>query len=606
MLNFGNKEFRNLQEQVFENMKDIEKIQDVKIIGVDVTNIVETVAEMEAIENPHAGDVTAVGTSSPFTLYVYYDSEWVSLGEFPRQGPIGPTGPQGPKGDKGDQGAQGPQGEVGPRGYSGAQGPAGEPGPRGLRGPTGPQGEPGIPGERITITLDTQQGPTGVFLGSIMTPDEQYWNIHDVEANPTTPTGTTPTELEGLKLDGEYYTLPTGPTGMAMLADGTSSAPQVWSGYNRVYNDVYLYGPGTQPNLFIGGNSYSAAVTTGSTIKLDTGGLRVKGSIYDYKTGITTPYSREYLANGINYRLNDYSTEYSLSFPAKSGTIAVTSDIPTIPVTDVEVNGVSSVTGTIAEITVPVIEANPTTPTGVTPSALTGLKLDSNYYEIQSGPTACVESLGGATGAITLGSGLSVTGTQLEVALPPEVVANPTTPTGVTPTALTGLQVGTDYYGINGGIEFVTTSSTDANIQAILDAGKLPVLNASNGRFLPLTRRTSANNFFGSTGEYIYQASMSRSNNAWSSITDNNYNRAVKVNGTNIGSNNLSATTLNLVNGNGITITNSSGDVTIASTTTYQTTEPTAAATDGGVHIVYLSAEPTTKYSGYIYMIAEA
>lgn len=39
---------------------------------------------------------------------------------------------------------------------------------------------------------------------------------------------------------------------------------------------------------------------------------------------------------------------------------------------------------------------------------------------------------------------------------------------------------------------------------------------------------------------------------------------------------------------------------------TYQTTAPTAAATDGGVHIVYLSAEPTTKYAGYIYMIAES
>ena len=71
MLNFGNKEFRNLQEQVLENMNNIEKIQDVKIIGVDVTNIVDTVEEMEAIENPQAGDVTAVGTSAPFTLYVY-------------------------------------------------------------------------------------------------------------------------------------------------------------------------------------------------------------------------------------------------------------------------------------------------------------------------------------------------------------------------------------------------------------------------------------------------------------------------------------------------------------------------------------------------------
>lgn len=42
-----------------------------------------------------------------------------------------------------------------------------------------------------------------------------------------------------------------------------------------------------------------------------------------------------------------------------------------------------------------------------------------------------------------------------------------------------------------------------------------------------------------------------------------------------------------------------------ATACTYQTTEPIAAATDGGVHIVYLSAEPTTKYAGYIYMIAE-
>lgn len=38
---------------------------------------------------------------------------------------------------------------------------------------------------------------------------------------------------------------------------------------------------------------------------------------------------------------------------------------------------------------------------------------------------------------------------------------------------------------------------------------------------------------------------------------------------------------------------------------TYQTTAPTAAISDGGIHIVYLSAEPSTKYAGYIYMIAE-
>lgn len=53
-------------------------------------------------------------------------------------------------------------------------------------------------------------------------------------------------------------------------------------------------------------------------------------------------------------------------------------------------------------------------------------------------------------------------------------------------------------------------------------------------------------------------------------------------------------------------ITTALGFTPLANTAcTYQTTEPIAAATDGGVHIVYLSSEPTTKYAGYIYMIAE-
>ena len=39
---------------------------------------------------------------------------------------------------------------------------------------------------------------------------------------------------------------------------------------------------------------------------------------------------------------------------------------------------------------------------------------------------------------------------------------------------------------------------------------------------------------------------------------------------------------------------------------TYQTTAPTAAITDGGVHVVVLDSEPTTKYDGYIYFIDDA
>ena len=47
-------------------------------------------------------------------------------------------------------------------------------------------------------------------------------------------------------------------------------------------------------------------------------------------------------------------------------------------------------------------------------------------------------------------------------------------------------------------------------------------------------------------------------------------------------------------------------DVTaVDSKNTFQTTAPTEAITDGGIHIVYLSSEPATKYDGYIYLIAE-
>lgn len=161
MLNFGNKEFRNLQEQVLENMKNIEKIEDVKIIGVDVNYIVDTVADMEAIEDPEADNVCAVGTSAPFTLYVYYEDEWVSLGEFPRQGPQGLQGEQGIQGPIGPQGPMGPQGPQGPRGFTGAAGPQGVPGAKGDKGDTGPQGATGAQGPQGIQGPQGEQGPAG-------------------------------------------------------------------------------------------------------------------------------------------------------------------------------------------------------------------------------------------------------------------------------------------------------------------------------------------------------------------------------------------------------------------------------------------------------------
>ena len=271
MLNFGNKEFRNLQEQVLENMKDVKELKDLALVGINVKYIVEDNEALAEIEDMEAGDMAAVGVAAPFHLYVYYGEEWVSFGVFPMEGPMGPTGPRGEVGARGPRGLTGNIGPRGPQGPQGLPGPQGNKGEKGDMGPTGPEGqgiaatievgttttgEPGseasvtnsgtaehavfnftIPqgptgthgpvgptGPTINLTFDEEQGPSGagVFLGSIKTPDDDYWNFHEIEANAIGPTGVTPSELSTLKLDGEYYVItgsgggsigPTGPQG---------------------------------------------------------------------------------------------------------------------------------------------------------------------------------------------------------------------------------------------------------------------------------------------------------------------------------------------------------------------------------------------------------
>lgn len=130
MLKFGNKEFRNLQEQVFKNMKDISEINEgtkvldefgIKVVGeVDTLADLPTVAEYKAAHEDWAyGDAFAVGTEAPYTLYILTrandtleQDHWFDIGEFPMPGPQGETGPQG------EQGPQGPQGNTGSAGAS--------------------------------------------------------------------------------------------------------------------------------------------------------------------------------------------------------------------------------------------------------------------------------------------------------------------------------------------------------------------------------------------------------------------------------------------------------------------------------------------------------
>ena len=125
MLKFGNKEFRNLQEQVLENMKDIVTLKEgtavldefgIKVVGeVDSLADLPTVAEYkEAHEDWAYGDAFAVGTEAPYALYILTrendsveEDHWFDIGEFPMPGPQGPQGIQGPAGPQGQQGNTG-------------------------------------------------------------------------------------------------------------------------------------------------------------------------------------------------------------------------------------------------------------------------------------------------------------------------------------------------------------------------------------------------------------------------------------------------------------------------------------------------------------------
>ena len=193
MLKYGNRELRNLEDQVEKNAQDIEDFkngnQTIAEFGITVVGILATAAELPA-QGENFGDAYLIGTSTPYDMRVWTrdvannTAKWVNLGAFPLQGPKGDKGDigsviradagaplnnptslydfyldtisgywytpylnetgygwlkaftlKGGKGDRGEQGKQGVQGLTGPQGKTGPIGPTG---PQGQKGDVGP------------------------------------------------------------------------------------------------------------------------------------------------------------------------------------------------------------------------------------------------------------------------------------------------------------------------------------------------------------------------------------------------------------------------------------------------------------------------------------
>lgn len=111
MLTIGDKEYRNLEEQVRQNQKDIKYIlEEEGVLNEFGIKVVGQVNSQTALPDPDSyegeyGDAYAVGAATPYELYIYTRKfsghtgpQWFNIGTFPLAGPKGDQGIQGPIG----------------------------------------------------------------------------------------------------------------------------------------------------------------------------------------------------------------------------------------------------------------------------------------------------------------------------------------------------------------------------------------------------------------------------------------------------------------------------------------------------------------------------
>lgn len=192
MLKYGNRELRNLEEQVEKNAQDIEDFknanQTIAEFGIYVVGILASVDDLPA-QGENFGDAYLIGSQPPYDMHVWTrdvahnTAKWVDLGAFPLKGDKGDKGDIGSvirvdtgeplnnptslydfyldkisgywytpylnetgygwlksftlKGEKGDRGLQGKQGVQGIPGVQGKTGAIGAKGDKGDKGDTG-------------------------------------------------------------------------------------------------------------------------------------------------------------------------------------------------------------------------------------------------------------------------------------------------------------------------------------------------------------------------------------------------------------------------------------------------------------------------------------
>ena len=197
--------FRNIQEQVEKNKRDIAAWTDIQFtlnnFGITVLGRVDAEADIPEATYEY-GDAYLVGEEDPYDIYIFTrdgaDGEFINMGPLTVVGPEGPIGPQGPAATitigsvtTGEPGTSVIVTNSGtsdnavlnftiPKGATGATGSQGEQGIQGIQGEQGIQGDPGESFMIIGTITNTSQLPDP------STTQRNYAYVYD-DGDATTP-----------------------------------------------------------------------------------------------------------------------------------------------------------------------------------------------------------------------------------------------------------------------------------------------------------------------------------------------------------------------------------------------------------------------------------
>ena len=229
MIKIGDKEFRNLEEQVgFLSTRE-----QLSTLGLSLVGIVPDQSSLP--QDAEERQVYAVGAEPPYEYFVYLSGAYSSLGVFPLAGPPGVPG------DRGEQGVGGPQG------------PQGEQGPQGIAGPAGK----GIGVDKITaidlalgdaaVNYNETDGATLVKQGKITAGGTDY-NIDVEDKIPIIP--------------GKNIIIDESPDGKHLVVSTTNEAPTETTTINGKSGAITL---AEGPNVTISesGNTFTISATGG-------------------------------------------------------------------------------------------------------------------------------------------------------------------------------------------------------------------------------------------------------------------------------------------------------------------------------------------------------